>query len=857
MTESPEQKNQPNFLESESSRPILNRRQFIGAGAAAAAALILPKSAQADSEIANGSVKIAQANPICTPPSLTPPSDTSFVQPNIIASQKLSSTDNYCTLRSSLDIVAKDYTDLTTPPDPMTYVRAFEQVDPPVAPTPGFAPGPTLCVNPGDLISLNTTNRLPINTPPPPSTGGESTYCKPNQGAFPIGNTHNTPGCFNSTNLHFHGLHVSPISLTSNGTPISSGQDQTVAKSSDDVLYDLKPGASHEYCPWLPAFHAPGTHWYHAHHHGSTAIQVGGGMVGAIIVKEPAGQEICPGAADVVMLIEEEAQSLTGINDLTAQENLDRGIYERTGIANTGTFRVNGQGLDAQGNPPTLTLENGEVQRWRIINANSTPRALIKLELRANNADGSPNQNGALQTLYRIAVDGITLYGKPVEVLNSSVSFAPGNRFDFLVNLPPNTGNYTLWKTIDPNLVSRQLAGNSKPQALVSIQVSSTPPVPADKYSEVQENLSDLIANKIPITGRPDYLKPITASDKVKENQTPVVFQIPNRAATPSDPVTTAGRGDYRISNTKYDSSNFANIRADLNSTEEWIVANTSGATHPFHIHVNPFLVVATADLTGITINGTTDQALYNQLTAANVPWKEQNDGIWWDTFPIESNKAYKIRHRFDDYWGNFVLHCHILIHEDQGMMWNVQINNVQNKGADPCQQLLEPVVISSSNPFSTGTKIALQADTGKWLSRCNNCQQTVGNNYPDTITVHIDNPDSSNPYAQFEVLDVGGGKIALKADTGKYIARCRNCIINGAYPDFLTVHVDDPDLPYAQFTPERLDNGKYALKADTGKYVARCRNCSTGAAYSDTVTIHVDDPTNAPYAQWNIQLIQ
>ena len=102
----------------------------------------------------------------------------------------------------------------------------------------------------------------------------------------------------------------------------------------------------------------------------------------------------------------------------------------------------------------------------------------------------------------------------------------------------------------------------------------------------------------------------------------------------------------------------------------------------------------------------------------------------------------------------------------------------------------------------------------------------------------------------------MGNGKIALKADTGKYAARCRGCIVNGAYPDFLTVHVDDPSAPYAQFTPETLPNGKIALKADTGKYVSRCRNCSPGAAYPDQVTIHIDDPTNAPYAQWTIKKI-
>lgn len=157
-------------------------------------------------------------------------------------------------------------------------------------------------------------------------------------------------------------------------------------------------------------------------------------------------------------------------------------------------------------------------------------------------------------------------------------------------------------------------------------------------------------------------------------------------------------------------------------------------------------------------------------------------------------------------------------------------------------------------------TKVALQADTGKWFSRCRNCQQAVYDGTKansDTVTVHINLPTPNQPYAQFEVIDMGGGKIALKSDLGKYVARCNSCVKGGAYPDFLTIHVTDPSVPYAQFTPELLSNGKYALKADTGKYVARCNGCSPSAAYSDTVTVHVEDPTDAPYAQWEMIFVQ
>ncbi|ACK66447.1 cytochrome P450 [Rippkaea orientalis PCC 8801] len=153
------------------------------------------------------------------------------------------------------------------------------------------------------------------------------------------------------------------------------------------------------------------------------------------------------------------------------------------------------------------------------------------------------------------------------------------------------------------------------------------------------------------------------------------------------------------------------------------------------------------------------------------------------------------------------------------------------------------------------GLKIALQADTGRWFTRCNNCQQTIGNN-PDTVTVHVEGSVSEHPYAQFEVVDVGNGKIALKADTGKYVGRCNGCIVGGAYPDFLTIHVDDPSMPWAQFTPERLANGKYAFKADTGKYFGRCNGCSPTSAYPDTVAVHVDNPHNSPWAQWTVSYV-
>ncbi|HNH07115.1 MAG TPA: hypothetical protein PK683_01340 [Leptospiraceae bacterium] len=53
-----------------------------------------------------------------------------------------------------------------------------------------------------------------------------------------------------------------------------------------------------------------------------------------------------------------------------------------------------------------------------------------------------------------------------------------------------------------------------------------------------------------------------------------------------------------------------------------------------------------------------------------------------------------------------------------------------------------------------------------------------------------------------------------------------------------------------------QLNGGKIALKSDNGKYLARCRNCSPGAAYEDTVTVHADDPENQAYAQRDMSFL-
>ncbi len=107
--------------------------------------------------------------------------------------------------------------------------------------------GPTLRVRPGDTIYLTLKNSMPV------------------EGWLP--NMMNILNLFNTTNIHFHGLEVSPDGI------------------SDNVLIELGPHATQRYEVHIPPDHPCGTFWYHPHRHGSTAGDVASGMSGALIVE--------------------------------------------------------------------------------------------------------------------------------------------------------------------------------------------------------------------------------------------------------------------------------------------------------------------------------------------------------------------------------------------------------------------------------------------------------------------------------------------------------------------------------------------------------------------------------------------
>jgi len=169
----------------------------------------------------------------------------------------------------------------------------------------------------------------------------------------------------------------------------------------------------------------------------------------------------------------------------------------------------------------------------------------------------------------------------------------------------------------------------------------------------------------------------------------------------------------HTIDGVQFDGSIGASVF--LNVAEEWKIENTTNATtgpgvidHPFHIHVNPFQVVEVFDpneKVKITGGAVADKYVFGPVQDASTQcsinadqpstWRDchnvvQKWGIWWDVFPIPSGKAatksdstqvivpgyFRMRSRFVDFPGFFVLHCHILAHEDRGMMTVVEVRS-------------------------------------------------------------------------------------------------------------------------------------------------------------------------------------
>jgi FtsP/CotA-like multicopper oxidase with cupredoxin domain len=357
------------------------------------------------------------------------------------------------------------------------------------------------------------------------------------------------------TNLHVHGLHVSP------------------RDHSDNIFVHIHPGETFHYTYRFPDNLAPGTYWYHSHLHGLTAPQVAGGNSGIIIV-DGLKKYLPPRLRTIT-------ERVIALKDF--QIDGDSIKTEGLTIGAPTNRTINGQ-LN-----PTITIRPGEIQLWRLSNISAN----IYYYLRLRGAQ-----------FHVIAQDG-----NPVNRVFAadSLLLAAGNRFDVLVRGgPPGT---TILETL---AYSTGPAGNQFPQTDLATVVSTGRPQPPTTLPTTFAPTEDL--SSAHISGRRTIV--------FSENAAGTAFYINGKLFDP----------------------NRIDIRSRVNTVEEWLIRNDSNEEHSFHVHVNDFQVMS--------VNGVPQ------------PFVGGRDTI---TLPVQGQVV--IRTRLADYTGKTVLHCHILNHEDAGMM--------------------------------------------------------------------------------------------------------------------------------------------------------------------------------------------
>jgi len=448
---------------------------------------------------------------------------------------------------------------------------------------------------------------------------------------------------------------------------------------------------------------APGTHWYHAHKHGSTALNVGNGMTGAFIIEGPYDDQLRdfykktnpdPGLEEKVLVIQ---QLETSLNMLSAP----------AGTA-AAPLSVNGR------RQPVITMRPGQVQLWRIVNG--APRSFVQfVNFVPLGITQSPCSNTETPCVdwRQTAQDGVQFapdnYEKVGEV-NAKFNMAGANRVDLLVKAPGTTGQYTL-QVVDSVLASPPGPSNA---TLLTVNVTGAKVEPSMDFID-KEHFPDF----------PEFLKDIPKGDVSKTRE--LVFDTtPGSGRSGGDPPHDLPR--HSIDGRLF--SNDVSQSMILNSVEEWTLVNKAvGIAHPFHIHINPFQAVEVFDPNSAEATNSKgpcyadpkDPTTWDPKTRKPSCTALEAPFVWWDDLAIPSardagllNPAvecvqdksaegkyrcpnsrgnactsqdgkqlcsvtipgyFKMRSRFADFPGLFVQHCHILAHEDRGMMQLIEVH--------------------------------------------------------------------------------------------------------------------------------------------------------------------------------------
>jgi len=390
--------------------------------------------------------------------------------------------------------------------------------------------------------------------------------------------------CMQMTNLHFHGLHVSP----------NAPQD-------DALSMMASPGQTLHYSVELPPQQPPGLYWYHPHPHGESYVQDLDGMSGAIVVEgiERYVPEVLDMRERILVL-----RDLVLPTDAAGKKRVMKSVAMQTTQCGTApekperAFTVNGSLR------PQIDIAPGERQFWRIVNA--SPDRYADLELDSASLDV-------------VALDGMPFAYHDPSIRKRSmrhVLVPPAGRVEAIVT-GPLANSHAALRT---RCFDTGPDGDSNPAMILADIVSAQP-------SKLKTR-TGLGGASVYETFPSETLKRLKAS----EPQFVVNF--------------TEDKQGFYINGQKFEMNAGPMLTVDVGSFQHWRVLNPTREVHPFHIHQVHFLVYA-------------------------VDNKPVKDPVWLDTVNVSYGSSVDLVMDFTDpiIRGMSVFHCHLLNHEDKGMM--------------------------------------------------------------------------------------------------------------------------------------------------------------------------------------------
>ena len=428
-----------------------------------------------------------------------------------------------------------------------------------------------------------------------------------------------------SVNMHFHGTNTSPKC------------------HSDEVIRTLvNSGQTFQYTLHIPKDEPPGLYWYHPHVHGISSKAVQGGASGAIEVEGI--QNIQPAVAGLseryIVLRDQQQVTTTTVTYVTPPPNWD--------------VSVNYVPVDwPRYTPAIIKMQTGSREFWRVVNASAN--TIMHLQV---------TYDGVAQPLQIVALDGVPTGYKDGRhrgtiVTKNDILLSPASRVEFILAAPTSQSTHGVLKTL---AIDGGPSGDNNPARPLANIVATAAPVhlasipPATGYDHKMR--FDDLANA-PVTNK----RKLYFSEVVQHRMGPKGVKPPDALPTRFF-ITVVGQKE-----TLFDPNNPPAITTTQGAVEEWIIQNRADEVHEFHMHQIHFALM---ERDGKPVP-TEDQQI---LDTVNIPY-------WEGTGPYPSVTV-RMDFRGPDI-GDFVYHCHILDHEDGGMMAIIRVlPRTKDSAADP-----------------------------------------------------------------------------------------------------------------------------------------------------------------------------